>query len=193
MKSSRFALAAAFLCSVPAARSSQDTPTAPAAAADLSGLHAFDTREGKWESHNRKLKERLTGSHDWIEFDGTQTEWPLMNGYANVDDNHFKVQGADYRGVALRAYDPKTGEWAIWWLDGRDPFGAMDPPVKGRFENGVGTFYADDTLRGKPIKVRFVWSRLSTTFAHWEQAFSGDGGKTWETNWITDFHRPKGS
>jgi hypothetical protein len=63
------------------------------------------------------------------------------------------------------------------------------PPVKGGFENGVGTFYADDTLRGKPIRVRFSWSRITTISAHFEQAFSADGGKSWETNWITDFRR----
>jgi hypothetical protein len=63
--------------------------------------------------------------------------------------------------VAPRAYDPKTGQWAIWWIDGRNPFGAVDPPVKGRFKDGVGTFLADDTLRNKPIKVRFTWSHIT--------------------------------
>jgi len=85
-------------------------------------------------------------------------------------------------------YDPKTGTWSIWWHDGRNP-GDLDPPVKGRFKDGVGTFYSDDTLRGKPIKVRFTWSGITATAAHWEQAFSGDGGKTWETNWTADFSK----
>ena len=113
----------------------------------------------------------------------------LMDGWANVDDNVLKLPGDEYRAVALRAYDPKTGQWAIWWLDGRNPFGELDPPVKGHFENGVGTFYADDTLRGKPIRMRFVWSQITPTSAHWEQAFSPDGGKTWETNWTMEFRR----
>ena len=112
-----------------------------------------------------------------------------MDGLANMDDNVFDMPGGTYRGVALRSYDPKSGQWAIWWLDGRNPFGDLDPPVKGRFENGVGTFYADDTLRGKPIRVRFIWSHITATSAHWEQAFSPDGGKTWEINWLTDFRR----
>jgi len=88
----------------------------------------------------------------------------------------------------VRTYDPKTGTWSIWWHDGRNP-GDLDPPVKGRFKDGVGTFYSDDTLRGKPIKVRFTWSGITATAAHWEQAFSGDGGKTWETNWTADFSK----
>jgi hypothetical protein len=168
---------------------SQDNPPAPAEE-NLSGLHDFDFLFGEWRAHHRKLKERLVGSQEWVEFDGTQTMHPLMNGRANYDDNVFNVPGGGaYRGVTLRAYDPKTGQWAIWWLDGRNPFNAMDPPVKGRFANGVGTFYADDTLRGKPIRVRFVWSHITPTSARWEQAFSADGGKTWEVNWTTDFER----
>ena len=170
------------------ARSSQDNPK-PAQAPNLTGLHDFDFRSGEWTAHHRRLKERLADNHEWVEFDGTQTFWKLMDGYANVDENVFKMPGGDYRGVTLRAYDPNTGQWAIWWLDGRNPFGEMDPPVKGHFENGVGTFYADDKLRGKPIKVRFIWSHMTPTSAHWEQAFSPDGGKTWETNWYTDFRK----
>jgi hypothetical protein len=112
-----------------------------------------------------------------------------MNGWANVDDNVFKMPGGDYRGVVLRSYDPKTAQWAIWWLDGRNPFGDLDPPVKGRFEKGVGTFYAADMLRGKKIRVRFTWSRITPASARWEQAFSPDAGKTWEVNWTMEFRR----
>ncbi len=170
------------------ARPPQDNPK-PTPVPNLSGLHDFDQKVGKWIAHHKRLKERLAGNHEWVEFDGTQTCWLLMDGYANVDENVMRIPGGEYRGVTLRAYDPGTGQWAIWWLDGRNPFGSLEPPVKGRFQNGVGTFYADDTLRGKPIKVRFVWSDITPTSAHWEQAFSPDGGKTWETNWITDFRK----
>ena len=164
------------------ARASQDVPK-PSTAQDLSGVHDFDFLAGKWQVHSRKLKERLMGSHDWEEFDGTIRSFPLMGGLCNVDDTEFDMPEGVYRGIAPRAYDAKTGLWAIWWVDGRNPHGALDPPVKGRFVHGVGTFYADDTLRGKPIKVRFVWSDITPNSAHWEQAYSGDGGKTWEVNW----------
>ena len=68
----------------------------------------------------------------------------------------------------------------------------MDPPMKGRFDDGVGTFYSDSTLDGKPIKVRFTWSGATAGNPHWEQAYSDDGGKTWVVNWIMDF-RPAGT
>lgn len=176
------------MASLAPARASQDVPQ-PTPAANLSGLHDFDFLVGEWRGHHRKLKERLANSHEWIEFEGTLSMRKLMDGWANVDNNVFNVPGGTYRGVGLRSYDPKTGEWAIWWLDGRNPFGQLDPPVKGHFENGVGTFYANDTLKGKPIRVRFVWSHITPTSAHWEQAYSPDGGKTWETNWTMEFER----
>src|SRR5690348_14413420 len=158
---------------------------------DLSGLHDFDFLIGEWRVHSRKLKERLVGSHEWEEFDGTIRSVKTLNGFGNVDDTVFNMPSGDYRGMAPRAYDPKTGFWAIWWIDARNPHGAVDPPVKGKFENGVGKFYADDTLGGKPIKVRFTWSHITPTTAQWEQAFSGDGGKTWETNWTQRLEKMK--
>ncbi|HKA88206.1 MAG TPA: hypothetical protein VKE22_11085 [Haliangiales bacterium] len=160
---------------------------------DSTGPRDFDALVGAWKTHHRRLKERLAGSHEWVEFGGTFELRLLMGGFANVDDSVFDAPGGAYRGVGLSAYDAKTGEWAQWGLDGRNPFGELDPPIKGRFENGVGTFYADDTLRGKKIRVRVTWSNITPTSAHWEQAFSPDGGKTWETNWITDFQRVQGS
>jgi hypothetical protein len=193
MEGFRVTLAAAMLAavmgSIAPAYSSQDTPKPTQAAANLTGLHDFDFLVGEWHVHHRRLKERLANSHEWLEFDGTCSNRKLMGDWANVDDNVLNMPGGAYRGVGLRSYDPKTGQWAIWWLDGRNPFGDLDPPVKGRFENGVGTFYADDTFKGKLVRVRFTWSHLTPISAHWEQAFSPDAGKTWETNWIMEFRR----
>jgi hypothetical protein len=171
------------------ADASQDAPPAPQETLDASGLHDFDFLVGKWRIHSRRLKERLAGSQEWVEFDGTLHSQRLMDGWANVDDTQFDMPEGVYRGVAPRAYDAKTGLWSIWWIDGRNPSANLDPPVRGRFSNGVGTFYAEDTLRGKPIKVRFTWSDITAKSARWAQAFSADGGKTWETNWTQMLER----
>ena len=173
-----------------AGEAAQDKPS-ESGPRDLSGAHDFDFLIGEWRVYSRRLKERLAGSQDWEEFDGTIRAAKTLDGLGNVDDTIFNTPGGAYRGMAPRAYDPKTGLWAIWWIDGRNPHGAVDPPVRGRFENGVGTFYADDTLRGKPIKVRFTWSHITPTTARWEQAFSSDGGKNWETNWTQRLERVK--
>ena len=50
-----------------------------------------------------------------------------------------------------------------------------------------------ETTRSRvgPIRVRFIWSGVTTPTPRWEQAFSDDGGETWETNWVMDF-TPRG-
>jgi hypothetical protein len=153
------------------------------------GLHDFDFLVGHWKVHHRRLKERLANNHEWIEFEGTSTTQKVMGGYALVDDNVLEFPPGAYRAAGLRSFDLKSGQWSIWWLDSRTPLGPMDPPVRGRFRNGTGTFLADETHNGIPIRVRFTWSGVTPTSCHWEQAFSTDGGATWETNWVMDFKR----
>jgi hypothetical protein len=149
----------------------------------------FDFFVGRWTVHHRRLKERLVGSEQWEEFGGTSVVHKLMDGQGNVDDNVIDLPAGRYRAVSLRAFDPKTRQWAIWWVDGRDPHHDPGPPLVGGFSRGVGTFYADDTFKGQPIRVRYLWSDIAANSCRWRQAFSADGGKTWETNWIMDFTR----
>ena len=106
-----------------------------------------------------------------------------MGGTGNIDDNVLEHPNGTYRAISLRSFDPATGQWAIWWLDGRRP-SLVDPPVQGRFAAGVGRFLGEDRLAGRPIRVRFVWSEITARSARWEQAFSADGGTSWETNRI---------
>jgi hypothetical protein len=172
------------LVGVPTSASAAGSPAKTAAA---SGAHGFDFEFGSWRVHHRTR--RVSGRDEWNEFDGTCVTRPLMNGAGNVEDHTFNKPGMTTHGVALRAFDPKTSEWAIWWIDGRVPHGPLDPPVKGRFENGVGTFYSDGVVDGKTTRTRFIWSQITASSARWEQAYSADGGKTWETNWIMAFER----
>jgi hypothetical protein len=151
-------------------------------------MHDFDPLIGSWRVHHRRLKERLAGCTEWEEFAGTTTLRPLMDGLANVDDNVIELPSGTYRAATMRTFDAATRLWSIWWFDGRSPH-RLDPPVVGRFESGVGTFLADDQLRGQPIKVRFIWSGIASPNPKWEQAFSPDDGKTWETNWVMRFER----
>jgi hypothetical protein len=151
-------------------------------------VHDFDFLVGKWRVHHWRLKDRLAGSHEWVEFEGTFRNWRTMDGQGNVDDNVIGLPSGPYRAVGIRGYDPKTQTWAIWWLDARNPH-TIEPPVMGNIKDGVGTFEGDDVFNGKPIKVRFIWSKITRNSAHWEQAFSPDGGRTWETNWRMDLTR----
>ena len=170
---------------LPAAKAEELTLPAVEPPGDLSVVKDFDFLMGNWRVRHR-IKRPLPDGQ-WSEFEGDCIERPLMGGRANVEEHRFERPTGITYGVAVRSYDPKTAEWAIWWIDSRVPHNAMDPPMKGRFKAGVGTFYSDSTLDGKPIKVRFVWSRGVDGKPHWEQAYSDDGGKTWAVNWIMDF------
>jgi hypothetical protein len=154
-------------------------------AADLTGAKGFDFEFGDWKVHHR-LK-RANG--EWWEFDGTCSDRPLMGGASNVEEHVFsKPSGVSY-GVALRTYDAEQNHWSIWWFDSRYMSAPLQTPNVGRFENGVGTFYADFIDDGKAIRSRLKWSDITASSARWEQAYSYDAGKTWDTNWIMTFER----
>jgi hypothetical protein len=179
---------AAMIAGAVAATPAREPPKPGAAGSATSAPHDFDFLIGRWNVKHRRLKARLAGSTEWEEFNGTSTLWLTMNGAGTFDDNVLELPGGTYRAVGIRAYDPKTNQWSIWWLDERHPT-AIEPPVKGGFQGGVGTFIGDDTFNGRPIKVRFRWSKITANSAHWDQAFSPDAGATWETNWDMDFTR----
>jgi hypothetical protein len=153
---------------------------------DPKGASDFDFLIGSWSVQHRQRKRRLADNDEWIEFSGTVRAETLLGGAGNMDDNILDHPGGAYRAATLRAFDPASATWSIWWLDGRTP-GRLDPPMVGVFSGGVGTFYGDDLFEGRPIRVRFLWNAIAHERCRWEQAFSCDGGKTWETNWIMEF------
>ena len=149
------------------------------------GARDFDFWMGSWKVHNRVLRERLAGSTDWVEFEATSVARPLLDGLGNEDEFRTDHDGG-FIGMSFRFYDPEKDQWAIYWADTRRP-GLLDAPVFGSFAGDVGIFEGDDTFEGRPIRMRFIWSGITTPTPRWEQAFSEDGGETWETNWIMDF------
>jgi len=161
------------------------TPSAAASTALRDGSHDFDFLYGKWMMPNHRLKKRLAGSDEWEDFVSYDECHPLPGGIGNEDffkTDHWK----DFMGMTVRTYDKATGLWRLYWVDNYFSGGVMEAPVVGKFEGNVGVFEAPDTFNGKPIIVRFTWivnPKGSKAVANWEQAFSADGGKTWETNW----------
>lgn len=152
-----------------------------------SGAHDFDWYFGTWQVHNRMLRNRLAGSNDWWEFPATDVVKPILGGLGNIDEIDFDRPEKPLRGFNLRIFNPSTQLWSIFWVDNNGT--EVQPPLVGRFENGIGTLYADDTFNGQPIRVRFVWSEITENSAKWEQAFSPDNGGTWEVNWVMWFTR----
>jgi hypothetical protein len=145
----------------------------------------FDFLHGDWDVANRRLVKRLVGSDEWDEFPATSTARGFFDGAGSFDEITFPTKG--WSGATFRMRSPETGDWSIYWVNSRTA--ELQPPVVGRFTDGVGTFYGDDVDDGTPVRVRFIWSRITPTSARWEQAFSTDAERTWETNWIMDHNR----
>jgi hypothetical protein len=156
------------------------------------GQHDFDYAVGSWKIHLKRLKQRLVGSTEWVELDGTIVCRKVMDGRAEVEE--MNVESADkqmhIQGLALRLYNPESHQWSIYWVNGADGILEQNPMV-GEFRNGRGEFYNQQMYQGRAIYARFAWLDVTTDKPHFEQSFSVDGGKTWETNWITDQTREK--
>lgn len=167
---------------------SGDAATAPASSPGADSQRDFDWETGTWRTTVRVLAEPLSDSPDeWLQFTGTSAVRPLMDRKANVVE--FEVSGPSGRieALNLRLYEPQAGRWSLTFVNIRD--GLLTPAVYGGFHDGVGEFYGDDQLGGRPIRVRFLVFRQGPDKARFEQAFSADDGTTWETNWIAVDHR----
>lgn len=150
------------------------------AAAQDEALHDFDFTFGRWRVQHRSLR----ASGQWQEAHGHCVTETILGGAGNLEDHLINSAVGAYRALGVRSFDIQTRQWSLWWLDGRAPH-ALGSPVLGAFADGVGTFFGDDALDGRPIKIRIRWTR--STLPRWEQAYSFDDGVTWETNWVMDF------
>jgi hypothetical protein len=151
----------------------------------MSTARDFDFFHGSWSVAHRRLKERLANCDEWLTLHGTAECRPVLRGLGNTDS--CTLDGSDWEGMTLRLFDQRTKLWSIHWAD---TSGArLDPPLTGSFENGTGIFFGDDQHDGRPVRIRFIWRDLGPDRATWEQAFSEDGERTWETNWTMEFTR----
>jgi hypothetical protein len=155
-------------------------PSSTAAARD--GSHDFDFEIGRWKTSVKRLAKPLTGDTSWIAYDGTTLVRPIWSGRANLVELEAEGPNGHFRGLNLRLYDPVARQWSLTFANAAA--GVLNTPAIGAFENGRGEFYDQESLDGRAILVRFVISNITGDAVHFEQSFSADGGKTWETNWI---------
>jgi hypothetical protein len=150
--------------------------------------HDFDFLHGSWAIHNRYLKDRLKHCTEWIEFEAQGDVEPLLDNLGQIDRYRALRNGSPVEGITLRLFNPATGEWSLYWAD-TVRAGVLQPPMVGRFDGDLGEFFGDETVDGRRVLCRFHWIRSPENRPRWEQAFSDDGGKTWEMNWVMTFTR----
>jgi len=156
---------------------------AQASGAESDPQRAFDFEIGSWKTHLKRLVRPLTGSTTWVEYEGTSVVRPVWGGRANLLELAVEGSAGRIEALSLRLYNPQSRQWSLNFASaGSGELGG--PPAIGGFKNGRGEFLNQETLNGKPILVRFVISDITPASCHFEQAFSADGGKTWEVNWV---------
>jgi hypothetical protein len=153
--------------------------------------HDFDWEVGVWKTHVKRLLHPLSGAGTWTEYDGTSVVSRIWGGKANMVELEVDGPQGHLELASVRLYDPDAKQWSLNVASSRG--GGFGVPAVGGFKDGRAEFYDDETFGGKPVRVRFVISDVHADSAHFEQAFSADGGKTWELNWIADDTRIKGA
>jgi hypothetical protein len=153
------------------------------------GQHDFDFEIGSWKTHVRRLVHPLTGSATWVEYEGITVVRKIWNGRANLVELEADGPAGHFEGMNLRLYNPQSHQWSLNFANSNS--GTLSQPTIGEFKNGRGEFYDQETLNGRAILVRFVISDITPDSCRFEQAFSDDGGKTWEVNWIATDTRVK--
>lgn len=152
------------------------------AAGQRDGQHDFDFEIGNWKTHLSRLQHPLSGSHTWIEYEGTSVVRKVWDGRANLVELEVDGPGGHVEGLSLRLYNPQSHQWSLNFANANG--GTLSVPTVGEFKNGRGEFYDQEPFNGRIILVRNVWMDMTANSCRFEQSFSDDGGKTWETNWI---------
>jgi hypothetical protein len=156
------------------------------------GSHDFDWEVGTWNTNLRVLRQSSDGTTAWVTYRGRSNVIPLWNCRGNMVE--LEVTGPDGRQVQainLRLYDPASRQWSLNFANVAT--GVMGVPTIGEFHDGVGTFYDQEPIDGREVLVRNVLSNITANSAHFAQAISDDGGKTWKLNWIADDTRVQGT
>jgi len=151
------------------------------------GRTDFDFEVGRWRVHSRRLRGVLQGSAAWEEFEGISVARKVLGGLGMIDEITNELASGPIQGMTVRLFDPQTQEWSVYFAE--SVHGVMTPPLIGGFNEGRGVFHAHEVIAGKHIFTRYIWSDITPIAYRWEQAFSRDGGNTWETNWIQDHVR----
>lgn len=173
----------------PPAIAQADSVTTRASNPQRDAQHDFDFEFGAWKAHISRRLKPLTGSTTWVEYEGTSVVRKVWNGRANLGELNVSGPSGQIQGLSLRTYNPQSRQWHISWVNSAE--GTVGLPMIGGFNQGRGEFFNQEPFNGRAIFVRFIFSDITANSFQLEQAFSDDGGKTWEANWIAKFSRVK--
>ncbi len=159
-------------------------PAAPARSFPPGAPGDFAFLAGEWRIQHQRLKKM--GTEDWDVFEGEATCWSILGGVGSIEE--LRIPSRNFSGMGLRLLDVEKKLWSDYWVNAKS--GVLgESGMPGGFENGVGTFLADDMDGDRPIVARGVWDQVTPTSCRWHQGVSYDGGKTWQENWWMEWKR----
>jgi hypothetical protein len=172
----------------PLPASPQTPPAASATNTERDGQHDFDFELGTCKSHISRRLHPLTGSTTWVKMEAIvvvrKVEWRRQSDGARV-----RQPDRSLRRIEPAPLQSPIPSMELQFFQHND--GTMAQPLIGEFKNGRGEFIDQEPFNGKTILVRQVFTDITPDSHHFEQAFSDDGGKTWEPNFIATLTRTK--
>jgi hypothetical protein len=157
------------------------------ATSNADGQRDFDFDIGTWKTHSTRLLKPLTGSKTWVDMDGISEVKKVWGGRANLVEFSADGPAGRLEILAIRWFNPTTHEWSIIFAN--PGVGMLGVPGVGKFKDGRADLYDFEAINGRYVLVRFsIWGITPDT-AQSEEAFSIDGGKTWEVHWINKYVR----
>lgn len=153
-----------------------------AAAPVRDGRHDFDWEAGSWDTRLQRLVTAPGSPPAWRDYSGSTLVRPALGGSANLAELDVTGPAGRIAGVSLRLYHPDSGQWSLHFANLAS--GEMGEPMHGSFVDGRGAFYGTDTVLGQRVLLRFLIVPLGDSQWRFEQAYSTDGARTWQANWI---------
>ena len=182
-------LAGAMSCLSAASLAAAGQTAPPARVAPKDGQHDFDFNLGVWNTHIRRVLHPLSGSADSIELNGTVTVRKVWDGRAQLEEIEADGPNGHWEGLTLFLYNPQAHQWSQTYADGKT--GVLTTPSIGSFSNGRGELYSQESVDGRSILVRGIWSEIAANSHHFEISYSDDGGKTWVPAFIASLTRAR--
>jgi hypothetical protein len=181
--------AAIFVLSAAAAVAQTPATSPTQVASPRDGAHDFDFNIGTWRTHIARLAHPLSGSSEWVKLEGTVTVRKVWDGRAQLEEIEAEGLTGHWEGLTVFLYNPVAHQWSQTFANSKN--GTLGTPIVGEFKDGRGELFSQETFNDRIILTRGTWSEIKPDSHKFEQAFSGDGGKTWETNFIATLDREK--
>ena len=144
------------------------------------GLHDVDFNLGKWHTSIRRYADPFSAPSHFASLEGTVTVRPVWNGKALLEEIEADGPNGHWQGLTLFLYNPQSGQWSQNYANaaqGHFEAAATIGEQRGRDIE----LYSTDTAGGRAILVKGLWSEIEPDSHRYTEAYSDDGGRTWQT------------